>query len=203
MGAAEAASPTRRDRQRVATRERIFEAAVAEFRGVGFANAQVDRIARAAGVVRGTFYFHFPSKEHVLRELEGRFSAQVASGLESMRGGGASLREVLSRLVDGLVGLEAEVGDRELVRDLLGTYVRLPLAEEETTRPTPLLEELTRHFARAAAAGELRRDLASDQLAIMVLTSVFGLLLSRRHQPEQRRADLQALMDVFLKGMSA
>jgi TetR/AcrR family transcriptional repressor of uid operon len=203
MGAAGATSPTRRDLQRAATRARVFEAAVAEFREVGFANAQVDRIARAAGVVRGTFYYHFPSKEHVLLEVEQRFSARVASGLQEMRGGDASLREVLSRIVDGIVGLEADLNAPELVRDLLGNFARIPLPEDATAQPSPLREELAHHFSRAAAAGELRGDLASDQLAIMVLTSVFGLLLSRGYQPEQRRADLEALMDVFVKGMTA
>ncbi|MBW2273996.1 MAG: TetR/AcrR family transcriptional regulator [Deltaproteobacteria bacterium] len=203
MGAVGATTPTRRDRQRAATRERVFDAAMAEFRAVGFPNAQVDRIARAAGVVRGTFYFHFPSKEHVLIELEQRYSTQVASRLREMRGSEAGLRAVLSGVVDGIVGIEVELNAPELMRDLLGTFVRLPPPEEAADHPTPVLEELTHHFARAADAGELRSDLASDQLAIMVLTSVFGLLMSRRHQPEQRRADLEALMDVFVKGMRA
>ena len=44
--------------------------AVDEFRREGFARAQVDRIVAAAGVARGTVYFHFPSKEHVLLELQ-------------------------------------------------------------------------------------------------------------------------------------
>jgi AcrR family transcriptional regulator len=200
---ASATTPTRRDRQRAATRERIFEAAVDEFRVVGCANAQVDRIARAAGVVRGTFYFHFPSKEHVLFEMQRRFSAAVAEGLKEMRGSEASLREMLSRVVDGIVGLETVVNEPELVRELLITYARIPLDEDSADPPTPLLEELAHQFAHAASTGELRRDLASDQLAIMLLTSIFGLLVSRRHQPEQRRADLEALMDVFVKGMSA
>ncbi len=52
----------RRDRQRLETRARVYEAAVDEFRREGFARAQVDRIVAAAGVARGTFYFHFPSK---------------------------------------------------------------------------------------------------------------------------------------------
>ena len=34
----------------------------------GFSNAQIDRIVERAGVARGTFYFHFPTKEHVLVE---------------------------------------------------------------------------------------------------------------------------------------
>ena len=35
----------------------------------------------AAGVAHGTFYFHFPTKEHVLLELERREEARVATEL--------------------------------------------------------------------------------------------------------------------------
>ncbi len=56
----------RRERQRLETRARLYETALAEFKDVGFNDAQIDRIAEKAGVARGTFYFHFPTKEHVL-----------------------------------------------------------------------------------------------------------------------------------------
>ena len=36
------------------------------------ADADVGSIAAAAHVARGTFYFHFPTKEHVLAELTRR-----------------------------------------------------------------------------------------------------------------------------------
>src|ERR1700747_1676263 len=71
----------RRDKQREDTRNRLFEAALAEFRRVGFANAQIDDIVRAAGVARGTFYFHFPTKEHVLVELERAEEVKIVAGL--------------------------------------------------------------------------------------------------------------------------
>ena len=61
-----------RSRQRAETRERIFETALREFRDVGFAGAQIDRIAKKAGVARGTFYFHFPMKDDVMLELARR-----------------------------------------------------------------------------------------------------------------------------------
>jgi AcrR family transcriptional regulator len=32
----------------------------------------------AAGVAHGTFFFHFPTKEHVLLELEGREEERIA-----------------------------------------------------------------------------------------------------------------------------
>jgi AcrR family transcriptional regulator len=56
----------RRDLQRLATHKRLFEAAIGEFQRVGFAKAQAAQIAANAGVAHGTFFFHFPTKDHVL-----------------------------------------------------------------------------------------------------------------------------------------
>ena len=58
-----------RTRHRLKTRDRVFAAALAEFRRVGVASAQIEDIVKTAGVARGTFYLHFPTKDHVLMEL--------------------------------------------------------------------------------------------------------------------------------------
>src|SRR6516162_6940340 len=58
-----------REAQRLQTRARLFDTAVAEVGRSGLAGTDVAAIAAAAGVSRGTFYFHFPTKEHVLVEL--------------------------------------------------------------------------------------------------------------------------------------
>ena len=62
--------PSAREIQRQRTRARLFEAALAEFARTGFDRASVAEIARAADVSRPSFYFHFPTKEHVLLELQ-------------------------------------------------------------------------------------------------------------------------------------
>src|SRR6185436_2541671 len=67
-----------RTRARLETRGRVFEAATAEFRRVGVASAQIEDIVRAAGVARGTFYLHFPTKDHVLLEILRRKQEAVA-----------------------------------------------------------------------------------------------------------------------------
>ena len=41
-----------------------------EFRRVGVERASIGRIAETAGVSRPSFYFHFPTKDHVLLELQ-------------------------------------------------------------------------------------------------------------------------------------
>jgi AcrR family transcriptional regulator len=58
----------------------VYEAAIAEYRRSGMAVADVGAVTRAAGVARGTFYFHFPTKEHVLAELERGEEVRVAAG---------------------------------------------------------------------------------------------------------------------------
>ena len=65
-----------RERQRAATRERLYEAALEEFRNKGFERANVSEIARAAGVSRPSFYAHFPTLDHVLFELGWRLALQ-------------------------------------------------------------------------------------------------------------------------------
>ena len=68
-----------REVRRLQTRERILGAAIAEFKRAGMAGADVNAIVAAAGVAHGTFFFHFPSKEHVLLELENREEARMAA----------------------------------------------------------------------------------------------------------------------------
>src|SRR6478736_1844844 len=68
-----------RDAHRLRTRQRVLEAAIAEFKRTGMADGQVSAIVAAAGVAHGTFYFHFPTKEHVMLELEAREEARLAA----------------------------------------------------------------------------------------------------------------------------
>ena len=71
-----------REVRRLETRARIFETALAEIAQRGLAAADVSAIAAAAGVVRGTFYFHFPTKEHVLVELERNEETKIVAELD-------------------------------------------------------------------------------------------------------------------------
>ena len=72
-----------REAQRLETRTRIFDAAVEEISRSGMADADVSSIVAAAGVARGTFYFHFPTKEHVVAELVCAEEARIVAKLGS------------------------------------------------------------------------------------------------------------------------
>jgi AcrR family transcriptional regulator len=196
-------SASQREKQRADTHKRVYEAAIAEFRHVGFANAHIDRIAKAAGVARGTFYFHFPSKEDVLLELEQTLESEIAERLAQLSRGTPSVRELLTGVIDGVLAGVAAVGDYGLMRDLLSVYVRQPPGPAVAEQSFPLVEELERVLAAASERGELRAELRPDQLTVMFLTCVFGSLLAGGDSPEERRVALESLVDVFLRGVGA
>jgi AcrR family transcriptional regulator len=189
-----AALPGRRQRQVDSTRALLFEAAVAEFRRVGCARASVSRIAREAGVSRPSFYFHFPTKEHVLLELQWLEERAVAFRLEQAR----SLREALYELAEALIELEARLGDADLFRDMIAIYARRPGGLPIDAQPFPIVDALTRHFEEAAARGELRAGLEAQAAARLCLTSVFGLFIGLPSAPAQRRTDFGLLFSLYL-----
>ena len=59
-----------------ATRERILDAAQSQVMARGFAGTSVDDIQGSAGISRGTFFYHFPSKDALARALIERYAHQ-------------------------------------------------------------------------------------------------------------------------------
>jgi len=82
-----------RQARAVATRLRIYEAAMAEFERVGVDEARVEDIVREAGVAWGTFFHYFPRKQDVLLES----SAQVCVASTRRSGRASPYRRPCSR----------------------------------------------------------------------------------------------------------
>src|SRR5215204_3993657 len=96
--------PSARETKRLQTRERLMGAAIAEFKRAGMAEADVGAIVTAAGVAHGTFFFHFPTKEHVLLELERREEARIATELARFLQTKHDLTAALSEVVPLVMG---------------------------------------------------------------------------------------------------
>lgn len=187
--------PTPRESQRELTRRRLFDAAIEEFRREGFDRASITRIAKRAGVSRASFYFHFPTKDHVLLELQWNLELRIVERLR----GHESLRSALHEFVEGLIEAEDSVGDPELIRDMIRIYTRRPEELSLEDQPFPLIFELGRRFAAGAHSGELRAGLEPAQATHLFLTSVFGYLIGSNVPPEAWRADLEVLNSLYLR----
>ena len=125
-----------RDTRRLQTRQRILGAAIVEFKRSGMAAADVGEIVSAAGVAHGTFYFHFPTKEHVLLELEWREEARIAAGFTRFLENNRDLAAALTEVVDLVAGLEQRLGS-PLFKELLALHFSpsRPHEDEWTDHP--------------------------------------------------------------------
>jgi TetR/AcrR family transcriptional regulator, transcriptional repressor for nem operon len=65
------------------TRERILEAASAQFLSHGITEAGLAQLMRAAGLTHGGFYRHFASKDQLVSEACSQAAQSLASGLKS------------------------------------------------------------------------------------------------------------------------
>ncbi|MGH0029693.1 MAG: TetR/AcrR family transcriptional regulator [Myxococcota bacterium] len=185
---------TQRESQRELTRRVLFDAALEEFRREGFDASSIARIASRAGVSRPSFYFHFPTKEHVLLELQWNVELRIVERLRDC----ATLRDALHEFVEGLVESEEMVGSPELHRDVIRIYTRRPEGLSLEDQPFPVLFDLGRRFALGARDGELRPGLEPAQATHLFLTSVFGYLIARSQPLASLRGDLEVLISLYL-----
>jgi AcrR family transcriptional regulator len=178
----------------------VFDAALAEIGQSGLAGADVAAIAAAAGVVRGTFYFHFPTKEHVLVELERAEEAKIVAKLDT--GATGDVIAMLSLLVRQVLAAERRLGP-VVFRDMLGLHFSATRPVEDEMTEHPLARYLIDVFARAQAAGHVRRDAQPGELGVIFLTGLFALLATGLGLSRARAALLDRYVTTIVQGMEA
>ena len=161
--------PLRADARR--NRERILESARRVFAECG-ANAQIDDVARQAGVGVGTVYRHFPTKEallvELLREKFRLFAARGREALEQDDEPFAALEALLRR------NAETAASDAAVQHALAaaGEHIWLQ-AEAEQQELVAVTDDL---IGRARRAGTIRQDVQANDIAMLMcgLCSTMG-----------------------------
>jgi TetR/AcrR family transcriptional regulator, repressor for uid operon len=169
------AKSSTRDRRRQQTRERILGAAVAEFRRAGMVGADVNAIAAAAGVAHGTFFFHFPSKEHVLLELESREEARMAGEFTRFLSTTHDLATALTTVVHLVRGLEQRFGPA-LFKEILALHFSPTRPTKDEWTDHPLIVLLIQEIERARGDGEVHPEVDAFYSAAFFLLGIYGVL---------------------------
>jgi AcrR family transcriptional regulator len=175
--------PSRRERRRIETRERIFRAALQLFAQRGFVQTTVEDITEAADVGKGTFFNYFPSKEHVFGVMAEIQLGKVGEGVAEAEEGSCSIGQVVDRLFHRLAeepgrspalarGLMSALVGSDQVRQLAGKG----MAEGR--------KRLTRIFSLGQKRGEVRRDRNPESMAWTFQQTLFGTIVLWTIQPE-------------------
>jgi AcrR family transcriptional regulator len=144
-------------------RERILEAARGTFSEHG-SEAQMDEIARRAGVGVGTLYRHFPTKDALVGELVriklADFAMRARAKFEEDERPWESFADVLRE--------QAEIA----ARDASQHHMIFALTQEAVERALPTITELTAAMQalldRAKAAGVIREDVVVEDVRTLM-----------------------------------
>jgi AcrR family transcriptional regulator len=154
-----------------ATRQRILDAALAEFAAKGLAGARVDEIASRAGANKRMLYAHFGSKEELwLTTLEHAYAAKRAEE-RALEVDALPPVAAMERLV--AFNLRYTAAHPEFVALLNQENIHhaayLRRSAEVPAMYSPLLEALRGVQARGEAAGDFRRGVDPLQLYISIV----------------------------------
>lgn len=173
-----------RETKRLQTRERLLGAAVAEFKRSGMAEADVSAIVDAAGVAHGTFFFHFPTKEHVLLELERREEERIAKQLGQFSASRHDLRPALDEAARLVIGLERRLGDL-LFKDFLALHFSRTRPPAEGVNDHPVVVRLAQAIEQARERGKIDLDANPINSAVFFLLGLYALLITTNEWPSR------------------
>ena len=191
--------PSAREIRRLQTRERILGAAVAEFKRSGMAGADVNAIVTAASVAHGTFFFHFPSKEHVLLELEGREETRMAGEFARFVEKHHRLVDALTEVVHLVAGLEVRLGPL-LFKELLALHFSPTRPNKDEWTDHPIIVLLIREIERARGDGEVHPEVDAFYSAAFFLLGIYGVLTTMSNF-DTRETMLAKLVATAVRGL--
>jgi AcrR family transcriptional regulator len=151
-------------------------------------------------VARGTFYFHFPTKEHVLVELERNEEVKIVAELDGLEAEVSDLADVLSTLVHRVLAAENQLGPL-VFRDMLALHFSPTRPIEDELTQHPLAEFLVGVIAAAQKAGRVVADTHATELAMFFLTGLFALLATGAHDSAASDALLSRYITTIVHGM--
>jgi TetR/AcrR family transcriptional regulator, repressor for uid operon len=190
---------TARVAKRLATRERLFVAAAAEFKRSGVADADVGAIVAEAGVSHGTFFSHFPTKEHVVAELGQREENRVGAELDRYLATPHELADTLTEFVRLSMAMERRLGT-VLFKDMLALFFYPSRPALEVWTAHPVIDRVIAEFERARAEGRIDDDVDPDNRAMFFMLGLYGLLIV--HDRNASRAGvLEQFMITVVRGL--
>ena len=147
---------SRRARRRLEVRTRILDAAVALFDARGFAATKVADICERADVAHKTFFNHFPTRQHLLREIAGAALDVLLAELEDVCKTPAATRERLRLFFERVVDDAEERGPlhRELLTEMIHVAHTTGTEREQARRLHEAFRTLVREGRTAGDVGD-------------------------------------------------
>jgi AcrR family transcriptional regulator len=155
------------------TRQAIFDTAITLFAKKGYDKVTVDDICEKVGVTKGAFYNHFKSKDQIILEEFMRMDehyVKVAQDISSLESSEEKLRvfnhEAVKLMADLGVTMMKVVYHSQIAPNMRRPYLM------DSKR---FLYKITNQLIKEAQEnGEIRTDLVSEEMAVMLINCFRG-----------------------------
>ncbi len=191
--------------------QQIMAAAAKVFARDGLHGTSLDRVAREAGITKGTIYLYYRSKEDLFLATLRQKSAELFAGLEAAGrgGGGGGFRRRLASFAEGAYRAIGSPEALPIIQMVLAEAGRFPETADLFLREIILKNNrrLAAVLEQGMAAGELRRVdplVAARSLIGMLLVFILSqkLLGGERVLPLSDRRIVRTVTSIFLDGIA-
>jgi len=166
-----------RKRQALATKGKLFDAAISLFREKGFDYVTIDEIVEKAGTAKGTFYTYFNTKSDVIieefRDIDTFYERSVGrlQKLDSAKEKLVQFTRAQCRYIKTRIGADT-------VKVLYANQLGNVTTERILVNPErPLVRIVTRFISEGQQNGEFRRDISATELSLWMNRAMRGLFL--------------------------
>ena len=183
-------------------KKRIRDSALRLFYQYGIENVSMARIAKEAGIAKGTVYLYFPSRQALLEELFDYCLDRCVQASDRDLDREKSACGKLKRRVRNMILWQCQHPEEAWMQ---GTFNVAPgRYRSNYERMKPHYEAEERIVEEGVRSGELK-DLPVDLLCEMLFSAVGGVLRYLVLHPEtmEREEEFDAVLDVMLDGIVA
>jgi TetR/AcrR family transcriptional regulator, cholesterol catabolism regulator len=189
----------RRERKKLATRDRIFECGVSLFASRGYDSTTMEDIAECADVARATVFNYFARKEDVVFEWFVRLRPQLAEIIEETRQQTTDTPSQLRRFVGGLARLYED--DPATGRAMVRAWLRAGGPLLDYTFETPAL--LADTIRSGQEQGNIAPDLDATRAGLVLYDAYLGVFYRWvRDTDLPLEENLMATLDLVLTGIA-
>jgi len=198
---------TRREREKLAHRQEILDAATRIFAQKGFFNATLDEIAQEAEFSKGALYLYFSNKEDLLHSIIQEKSAAILKFLKTTLTGKSSFQKELHMLFDW----NAELAFKE--KDFVAVFIAQhffgfsAFSEErkvEFCKFHDKLDEIViNRIVKAIETSELR-DLQPESIYGIIRGAIENMMITqwKCETVEQLQNAVKVFIDILFNGIA-
>lgn len=181
-----ASPPPQRRRRKEARPAEIIDAGLAAFAENGFAATKLEDVARRAGIVKGTIYRYFDSKEALFEAaLKARLTPLIGEIEQLVATFPGSSAELLRLVMRAAYGRMFQPDAQALMRIIISEGRRFPAITEFYHRETVSKGRrmISAIVARGVARGEFRAGAAADLPIVVMAPAIMAAVWRMTFEP--------------------